>query len=650
MTGTYPFRNYRVLFTPLVAENVYGSTIDVTLDIDLTDFVKSFGTIKREIDNGDYDIGLFTFGDITLSAINHNRKFNDPSDPKSIFKFRRDRCKVEIIFYDEDANNYTRFKGLINDDATRLDFTTGIMRFKVLSLDSIFRQTPVPSGAIVEGDLFSTAIKKILNVPQVTSTLTYLAANVNVDYDIAIDNGEVFSSLPAKDALDALLLASNSIMYVDNADVIHVKARIENVSYYELFGHGNILGRENILAIKNYNNGIQRSFSSVSINDNTVVTSDAWVAEYGFRQKSVSIDCITLAAKEELIGQNILDSFSAPKAELELLCITKYVSDIELLDLVSVDYDYRIIPYAGDDIAPTWGTVTWGAFNWPVTTGSLRISPKIKWKVIGIEEDPVKFTTFLKLRQAGTARHDGYFDHDAQKLITYMTTAPSAARRILINDLVKDLKEAQVWHKIDVLYVMAAHNEQAGKLNWKDGEFFGLTNVSATVFTADGGFTGDGVADYLDTGWAPSTNGVSFVQNSAHVGVFCLTTSVSTGMDIGLPASAQIGLRFSTGTELYQLNSAGSFTTATTDTAPVHIMAVRAASTAHIGYINGEGSGSDVDASAAVAAGNLVIGQGNAAFSDRKWAIAHAGGALTTLEARYMYQAFEAYLTGIAAI
>ena len=330
MVGIYPFRNYRVLFTPLVGVNTYGSVVDVTQDIDLTDFIKSFGKIKKEIDNGDYDIGIFTFSDITLDVINYDRRFNGPEDPQSIFKFTRDRCKVEIVFFDEDGNDSTRFKGLINDDATRVDFTRNTIRFRILSLDSIFRQVEVPQGSIVEGDLFSTAIKKILNVPEVTTTLTYDAANVNVGLDLQIDDGDVFSSTSARNSLEDLLLASNSIMFVDNNDTIFVKARRESVNVFELFGHGDILGRENVLQIKDYNNGLHRAFSSALVNTNGLSTSDAWVAQYGFRQKTASFAFITTESKETLIADKIVEEFKVPKTELEIEVTTKSVENIEL--------------------------------------------------------------------------------------------------------------------------------------------------------------------------------------------------------------------------------------------------------------------------------------------------------------------------------
>jgi hypothetical protein len=409
MADFLPFNNYKIFFTPLISEIVYGTTVDVTADIDLTDFVKSLGTIKREIDNGDYDIGIFTFGDITLNAINFSRKFNDERDALSIFPFRRDRCRVEIIFYDDEGNSSTRFVGLINDDATRIDIDKDLVRLKVLSLDSIFRQVSVPAGAIVAGDLFSTAIKKILNIPEITSTMIYSPANISVSLDLQIDEGEVFSAVPAKEALDLLLLASNSILFVDNTDTIRVKPRVQSTNIFYLYGPSDAFGRENILSIKNYNNGIQRAFNSIAVNENTVFTNSAWVEQYGFRQKSISLDFITTTSKEQAIAENIAEEFKVPKPEVEVTVKASDFQNIDLLDLVSIDLGYRNTPHPDDEGLPMYGRAQYGTEHYAISSGSFKIYPKEKWKVTGIEENPAKNIMLLRLRQAGSSTADGFF-------------------------------------------------------------------------------------------------------------------------------------------------------------------------------------------------------------------------------------------------
>jgi len=414
MAGVYPFKNYRVLITPLVSEGVYGTTLDITEDIDMTDLIKSFSSIKQEIDNGDYDIGIFTFGNLTMNAINYRKKFNNEHEALSIFPFTRDKAKVEIQYRDADATEIIRFKGLINDDATRMDIEKDMVRFKVLSQDSIFRQVNVPEGAIVAGDLFSTAIKKMLNVPAITDVLTFSAANINVNLDIAIDDGDVFSNTVVKDSLDQLLQASNSILFIDASDNIIVKERSENVPLFALFGAGDAHGRENILSIKNFNSGVQRVFNSVKVGETEVTTDAAWVQENGFRQKTFSFDFITTASKEKQIADRISNHFRVPKMEMDIVVKTEAVKQIRLLDLVRVAYDYKATPDPADDRLPMYGVAMYGDVHYANTSNSFRITQNVSFKVYGISENAVKFTTTLKLRQTGTESHDGYFSSALQ--------------------------------------------------------------------------------------------------------------------------------------------------------------------------------------------------------------------------------------------
>ena len=413
MADAYPFLSHRIFFTPLVSENVYGTSVDVTQDIDVSDFIKSVGTIRREIDNGDNDFGIFTFGNIELTAINFTGKFNDQNDNgRSIFPYLRDRTKVEIEFRNKSDTASTRFKGIINDDVTRHNLRSDAVKFTVLSLDSILRQVKVQPGSVVTGDLFSLAIKKILNVPEITSTLTYSASNITVDLDLTIDEGETFSNSIAKDSLDELLLASNSILYIDETDTVYVKPRTESATLYNLYGRGDQYGRNSILEITDYNNGLHRAFNSIKVNSNTVRTADEWVESYGFRQKSITFDFISDRDKEQEIGDRLLREFQVPKLELQVVVRTEDVLGIELLDSVSVNYPKMLFPDPAYEKLPMFGVAEYGTARYAIEKGSFGINPNISWKVIGIDENPGKFTTTLKLRQAGVTMVGGYFASD----------------------------------------------------------------------------------------------------------------------------------------------------------------------------------------------------------------------------------------------
>lgn len=407
---TDPFSRYQVFITPLLTNTVYGDLIDISEEVEITDFVAANGitSIKSEIDNGDYDFGTFTFGNISLKAVNRRGRFSDPVlDSRSLFPYTRNLCKVFVRFFDEDDNEFLQFRGIINDDATREKETDESVRFVVLSYDSVLRLTKVGSGAIASGVSASQAIKIILNVPSITSVLNYDVSNINVVHDFTIDDGEYFSAIPAKQALDELLVCTNSILYIDDDDNIIVRDRSENATTFNLYGHGDQFDRENIINIKNYNNGFQRAFSSIKF-DEAEASNEAAIDMYGLRQKEISFDFITTGATKQALVDNLIEAFKAPKIEAEIDVLTKAVKGINLLDTVRVDFPFRYSP-EGDEFLPLYGAAKWGNFSWPYEYGSIRIKDSIKFKVIMIDHNPSKMTTTLKVRQVGTDFNDGYF-------------------------------------------------------------------------------------------------------------------------------------------------------------------------------------------------------------------------------------------------
>jgi len=402
-------KGYKVLFTPLISDDTYGDTVDVTSDVDLSDYIKNsgIGKIKRDIDNGDYDIGVFTYANITLKGINQDGIFNTADDYRSIFNFTRDKCKVEVKYDDGLGTSFTSFRGIINDEATRLDFKKNEVRFKVLSEDSILRKTKVSGGLIATGTTFKTAIERLLNQTDITSILTFDANEIEVSINLTIDDGTWFTDKSTKDALDALLVVSNSVMIVEDSVMI-VRTREENTgTIHKFYGEGDLLGRENIEDIKEYNTGMQRAFNAITFNDSHVENT-ALIKTFGLREKIINYGFITDDTKKAQIAQNILNEFKAPKIELEINVPTNLAKNINFFDLVSVDYPYIIKPWEDNRLA-LFGVSKYGTAVYPHLSGGIRISSNTAFKVVGVKEDTKNFMTLLKLRQRGTDLDDGVF-------------------------------------------------------------------------------------------------------------------------------------------------------------------------------------------------------------------------------------------------
>lgn len=396
---------YKILITPLEKRNVYGTEIDVTADIDISEFVteKGIGKIKNQIDNDDYEFGIFTFSDITLNMVNYSGKFNDEFSSYSIFKFKRDLAKVKIQFINTAGSAVINFEGIINDEATRQDNVKGTVKFKVLSFSSIFRKIKVPAGVIINGVSFSSAIKTILNNPDITSLLTFDPGKITVGLDLAVDDGSKLDDRTVKNSINDLLLVSSSILFIDDTQTIIVTTRTDESEAvtHSYFAGNDVLGREDVLSIKNFNTGLHRLFNGIIVNG--FLTEDSISANRnGVRQKSLTFDFITNSANFITIGNAILDDFRNPRFEMELKVRTEDSLTVKILDLVNISFTSVIMPAEDKTIFPLYGVSKYGEDNYPLVSNPLPIRNNELFRVIGIFEDPKNFTTVLKLRGTGT--------------------------------------------------------------------------------------------------------------------------------------------------------------------------------------------------------------------------------------------------------
>lgn len=137
-----------------------------------------------------------------------------------------------------------------------------------------------------------------------------------------------------------------------------------------------------------------------------------------------------------------------------------------------------------------------------------------------MHEDAIGNQSLVKGLTSFTTLTTGTSDTDYDNLIAAMSVAPTDFRKGLIARFIGALYAASVWTKIDAMWVMAAHDEQAARLNWKSPGSFTLTAVNSPTFVADTGFNGNGSTSYLDTGWDRATNGVQYTQDNAHASCY----------------------------------------------------------------------------------------------------------------------------------
>lgn len=259
----------------------------------------------------------------------------------------------------------------------------------------------------------------------------------------------------------------------------------------------------------------------------------------------------------------------------------------------------------------------------------------------------------LSLWRPGRVGRGSPYDPDAVALFERFTTPPTSGRKAAINKVIVALKAASAWERLDVLYIRAAADSQAGRLNWK-GDFFNSTAVSSPAFAADRGFTPDGAASYLSSGFSPTVaTDALFAQDDAHVGAWHLTdlsNGGSTSYDLGNgnsrisnSASANTALRGNMDTTI----------TLSGDDYTKHKVWTRDGATSWRYFNDGALVGGDPRTDASVALTNFEFGTGKVlsnGFGVNTEAISHWGASLTTAQVLAMRDAFSEYLQAVGAI
>lgn len=125
----------------------------------------------------------------------------------------------------------------------------------------------------------------------------------------------------------------------------------------------------------------------------------------------------------------------------------------------------------------------------------------------------------------------GSVQAETTALVAAMTSSPSGARQTLINTMIEKLKLFQTdhcgsaWTAIDTLFVMAAHHEQAARIDWKDPTRI-AAKVGTPVFVVDRGYVGVTGTSYLEYPNVLSTEtfNLNSSLNQSHIG--CIVRDV----------------------------------------------------------------------------------------------------------------------------
>ncbi len=171
--------------------------------------------------------------------------------------------------------------------------------------------------------------------------------------------------------------------------------------------------------------------------------------------------------------------------------------------------------------------------------------------------------TFLnRVRSGGAARA---FDADVlswEAAVIANGGTVSLARRIIVDQFVFSEKASNAWSLTDDYHGLWGENAAQSLTSIKQRRLATATN--SPTFTADRGYTCDGVTNYIDTGFVASTHAIAMTENSAHLEVYERTNVSGNNSAAGtLSTSAKylaIRPRSAGGAFIYSISTPATYT------------------------------------------------------------------------------------------
>ena len=247
------------------------------------------------------------------------------------------------------------------------------------------------------------------------------------------------------------------------------------------------------------------------------------------------------------------------------------------------------------------------------------------------------------------------YDPDAQLFIT--ATGISGTNATAINQLVLDLKAANIWTKFKAIYPMVGGTPTSHKFNLKNpldtNAAFRLSFVGGGTHSSNG-YQPNGINAYADTFLVPGPN---LLVNSTHLSYYSRTTSNGLEVEIGCRDlslnTALLEIRTS-GITYGALNSLATYTSFTdSDSKGMYTLNRTASNVVKIFKNNIVGVSGTTASTSAPITYPITIGAFNGAgttqyYSAKQCAFASIGDGLTDAEVTSYYTAVQAYNTTLA--
>lgn len=396
----------RANITPFDDNGKLSTEIEITRDV-LTDSISS---VSKQLDLSTFDIGIFRSSNGTLSVRNDHGRYNDVGDSASIFKFKRSNSLFRLTFDRSNFNAHGNcgllpheihpslevdvFKGLIIDDSSTQDVRKHNSKFQLLGREILLDREDVPFALLANGQTVKVIIEKLLNQTSITDFMNFNAANIVPANNVVVDLVASYENQTVKQALNRLLLISNSVFFLDG-DNMKVSSRDPTVGIDFTFNGQAASGRENITNLNNVRNGLNRVINYFTWKDTTLLEQEpGTVALHGIRKKEIFDESITTEATKTAILEALRDEFGPLKDELDIETPLTYATlELDLLSRVNIDYPRPVI--TANDLAQ-YGSAQYDIAQYPKDLSTFRRFKTQEYKIIkqtiNLKKEIAKYT------------------------------------------------------------------------------------------------------------------------------------------------------------------------------------------------------------------------------------------------------------------
>ena len=240
-----------------------------------------------------------------------------------------------------------------------------------------------------------------MQLPSISELINVSLANISLQFDDIVDNGEWFSLKNAKEAIDLLLIAGGAYAFVDKSGnyVVRPRARPDNIPVKTFYAaHDERRLSPIVLAAKAINTGANRIFNRAEVNGRVSVDQIS-IDHYGLKDRGeISMPFITSEDTAFAVAENLTHEFGRAKAEMVINVLAADVQNLEVGDVVRLDI--KRFSYSATKLPDLYGQAEYGEAVYAHEQGQ-EVTRNIVWTIYDKTEEPEKLTAALKLRRYG---------------------------------------------------------------------------------------------------------------------------------------------------------------------------------------------------------------------------------------------------------